>query len=410
MRWDAETEKMVVEQPEFGTLHVYGAVDTPRRDVYSDNDLYAVIVWNDKEIGRTRCIRNNNSPAWDEFFDLRVFPGVNTLRIQVWEQDKFPEITEAAADTNVNDDFLGHVLVEGVSSNKLPRKVTEFELTGKDDFGKGDRRGGRSMKSGPDKGLGMLRICYTPKPQTPVSKRRTYKNKTRSSAPLPSEDLMKDQLLETRRLDFTFCGLDSCKGIAGVATKYAIPTWTSKSTKRAKKHLQLHVRGALGALGAEHAKVHPIEMAETTVKTTVAMPPINSPRGGNAARSQAVGSNAHKAPRTERTRGTGGKTARGGRTPRTKNEVDEPNCMYDTFGWLTTRQRKETAKRKDRDGQQASSRHALVDSITLANNDLHSLAHFEESITPFLALHTTYMLQHLVRNQLRCTPVCLYCL
>eukprot|EP01043_Picozoa_sp_COSAG02_P113538 COSAG02_NODE_49788_length_324_cov_1.475556_1_plen_79_part_10 len=71
--------------------------------------------------------------------------------------------------------------------------------------------------------------------------------------------------------------------------------------------------------------------------------------------------------------------------------------MYDTFGWLTTRQRKEAAKDKDGDGKQTSSRHAVVDSITLANNELHSLAHFEESITPFLALHTTHMLQHLVR-------------
>ncbi len=407
MRWDAEIDRMVEEQPECGTLRVCGAADTPKADVYSDNDLYAVIVWNDKEIGRTRCIRDNNSPTWDEFFDLRVFPGVNTLRIQVWEQDKFPELGESAADTSNRDEFMGHVVVEGASSTKLPRKVKEFELTGKDVLGKGDRKTGRS-KSGSDK-LGMLRFCYTPKPQTPVSKRRTHKNKTRSSAPLPTEDLMKEQLLDARRLDFTFCGLDSCKGIADVAAKYAIPTWTSKSTKRAKKHLQLHVRGVLGALGAGDAKVRPIQMAESTVETTVAMPPINSPRGRNAARSQAVGSTAHKSPRTERARGTGGKTARGGRTLRIQNEVEEPNCMYDTFGWLTTRQRKEASKGMDRAGQQSSSRHALVDSITLANNELHSLAHFNESIKPFLALHTTHMLQHLVRNQLRCTPLCLYC-
>eukprot|EP01043_Picozoa_sp_COSAG02_P071697 COSAG02_NODE_13210_length_1426_cov_1.015825_1_plen_136_part_10 len=134
MRWDANIDSMVRDEPEYGTLHVRGAIDTPRADTYSDNDLYAVIVWNDKEIGRTRCIRNNNSPMWDEFFDLRVFPGVNTLRIQLWEQDKFPEIGEATADMNSRDEFMGHVIVEGASSNRLPRKVKEFELTGKDEL------------------------------------------------------------------------------------------------------------------------------------------------------------------------------------------------------------------------------------------------------------------------------------
>ena len=324
---------MIEETPECGTLRICGATGTPKADLYSDNDLYAIVVWNDKEIGRTRCIRDDNSPTWDESFDLRVFPGVNTLRVELWEQDKFPDIGEATADINGRDEFMGHAILEGASSSKLPREAKGFELTGKDE--PGDRKAGRSMQNASGNGLGVLTVCYTPTPQTPVSKRRPHRNKTRSSALLPAQTLMKEQLLDTRRLDFTFCGLDSCKGIAAVAAKYAIPVWTSTSTKHAKKCLQDHFRGAI----AEHANKSPKATAANEAEATEAMPVFQSPRRHNAARSEApltarcvapperALNTAHRSPRTERAKGTGGKTARGPRTRRVGNEAEEPNCM-----------------------------------------------------------------------------------
>lgn len=422
MRWDADIDQMVEEKPEYGAVRVCGAVDIPQADSFSDNDLYAIVIWNDKEVGRTRCIRDDNSPIWDESFDLRINHGVNTLRVEVWEQDTFPQLGESSVDCNSQDEFIGCVVLEGASSGKLPRKITSFALAAKAENGKGGNSAGRSTKSksgssrsnDKDNGLGLVTMFYTPKPPTPASDRRAHRNKTRSSVPLPLQDLLKEQLLDTRRLDFTFCGLDSCKGIAAVAAKYAIPTWTSTNTKRAKKSLQNQIRGQMAA----NVLTNSVASA-TSSNTAVVMPPVvhnhghahtigslpahqlrqkqqpQSPRGRRGV---------YKSPRTERARGTNGKAVRGGRTHRVRHEANEPNCLYDTFGWLTTRQRKEVAAGKNTSDQQNPTRHALVDSITLANNELHSLAHFQVSIEPFLAQHTTRMLQHLVRHG--CSSVC----
>ena len=327
---------MIEETPEYGTLRVCGATGTPKKDLYSDNDLYAIVVWNDKEIGRTRCIRDDNSPTWDESFDLRVFPRVNTLRIELWEQDKFPDIGEATADINGRDEFMGHVILEGASSSKLPRMAKGFELTRSYELG--DRKAGRSMQTASGNGLGVLTVCYTPNPQTLVSKRRPNRNKTRSSALLPTQNLMNEQLLDTRRLDFTFCGLDSCKAIAAVAAKYAIPVWTSTSTKHTKKCLQDHFRGAIAQRANENLKA----TAANDAQATEAMPVFRSPRRHNVERSEApltarcaappegTLNNAHRSPRTERATGTGGKTARGARgvlARRVRTESEQPNCM-----------------------------------------------------------------------------------
>ena len=477
---------MVEEEPEFGTLRIVAAVDVPKADTYSDNDLYAVIIWNDKVLGRTRCIRDEHSPKWDESFDLRVYPCTNTLRIELYERDKFPGLgggggggggdeslsTVALDIEGRGDQFMGQVLLEGAAASKLPQQETELELQEKgsssssdDKNGKGGGRGGGmkggySMRgaaagAGADESKrngsgskGAMIIRYVPKPPTPVSKRRTHRGKTRSSKPLPRDDwLTKEKLLDTRRLDFTFCGIDSCRQIGVVAAKYAIPTWTSKNVKRAKKNLQEQMRGQLVAKSLMNPSGSGTGMA-----TKLAMPTIGGGGGGGGGPSPGEQQQEPRSPRwqqdtdggghapappgstattkvksgalqTARDRGTGGKTARSGRTRRIRaaaaaaeEEISEPKCMYDTFGWLTTRQRKAAkeggARGRHAGGGQRNSnaaRHALVDSITLANNELQSLAHFQESIKPFLALHTTNMLTHLV-SLTECIPYCLLAL
>ena len=39
---------MIEEAPVFGSFQIIRANDIPKADTYSDNDLYAVMIWNDK--------------------------------------------------------------------------------------------------------------------------------------------------------------------------------------------------------------------------------------------------------------------------------------------------------------------------------------------------------------------------
>ena len=73
----------------------------------------------------------------------------------------------------------------------------------------------------------------------------------------------------------------------------------------------------------------------------------------------------------------GSKTARSGRphqTGRTQKirGEQEVSTMYDTFGWLTTSGRKKGIAGRNSGGPNNQMRHALVDSISLANNELVS--------------------------------------
>ena len=231
--WDSAAAKLVETPPELGSIRIIRASNVPKKDSYSDNDMYVRVVLNDKNVGQTAVIQDNNQPEWDEAFELCMYGKLNTLRLELWESDKF-RMGERAADQG-KDEFIGQMVLEGPGTRAMPKAETTIEL--KERATQNSRQQGfhsprgRGMRG--NKTLGSLTVVYAPKPPTPRKSRRS-KGKSKSSAALAESFTH----LRTRRLDFSFCDLTACEDIGKTALRYGIPTWTSRNAQRAKIHLQ----------------------------------------------------------------------------------------------------------------------------------------------------------------------------
>lgn len=87
-KYDEETGECMTLPPEDGLIHVVRAEGLKQADVYDGSDPYAVVFWNDKEIGKTKVIEDSFNPEFNEKFAVTVAQGVvNVLRVEVYDYD-----------------------------------------------------------------------------------------------------------------------------------------------------------------------------------------------------------------------------------------------------------------------------------------------------------------------------------
>ena len=109
-----------VELPLFLTVRVFDAKDLARADAVGNSDPYVRLLWNGKEVGRTKAVDNTLNPVWNYEKERFTMPMGNngpddqgkipedTLVVQVFDKDANASLLLGGSP---NGSFLGQVVV-----------------------------------------------------------------------------------------------------------------------------------------------------------------------------------------------------------------------------------------------------------------------------------------------------------
>ena len=102
-------------------LHVVDALNLRAADIFGKSDPYAVVIWDGKELGRTKVVEQDLNPVWGDSPDATFLLPPSTsenpeLKVELYDSDwvSLP---------GQKDEFLGRAVVSGEELIELRRQT-----------------------------------------------------------------------------------------------------------------------------------------------------------------------------------------------------------------------------------------------------------------------------------------------